>query len=119
MKTYKNLIEYATSEECFNIALKKAIENKMHRKDVLDVLQNKEEVARSIRRMLLTGEYPTKIHKAVVKKDGPYQKERIIVFPYFTKEYPEQWIQHIVVEALRKIMLKGYNQSFIIMKFGE
>lgn len=113
MKSYKHLIEYAASDECIFAALENAIKEKKSRRMVQEVLEHKEEIAQQIKRMLLTGEYPTRPHKVVIKKDGFKQKERIIVLPYFEKDYPEQWIQHIVVLTIKKILLKGaYFHSY-------
>ena len=108
MKTYKHLIEYALSDECMDIALKNAITRKTKRPEVIDVIEHKEEVKAKIRDDILNRRLKQLIHRGYKRLDGIQNKERIIVQPYFTRTRPEQWIQHIAIEATRKILTKGF-----------
>jgi len=107
MKTYKNLIKYALSDECMDKALNKAIKGKTDREEVIDLLNHKDEVKKDIRRMILNRELKPIIHRAWRRLDGIQHKERLIVQPYFCRPRPEQWIQHIAIEAVSSILLKG------------
>ena len=108
MKTYKHLIEYALSDECMEKALKNAIKRKTWRPEVQDLLAHKDEVKAQIREDVLDRRLKQIIHRGYRRLDGAMKKERIIVQPYFTRTRPEQWIQHIAIEAIRPIISKGF-----------
>lgn len=108
MKTYKHLIEYALSDECMEKALQNAIKRKSGRPEVQDLIAHKEEVKAKIRDDILNKNLKQLIHRGYKRLDGAQQKERIIVQPYFTRTRPEQWIQHIAIEAIRPILTKGF-----------
>lgn len=107
MKTYKNLIETALSDEVMDSALKSASERKMHRPEVQAVIKNKEILKKDLRRKIIACSLIPIIHKAHEINDGFKQKKRIIIQPYFTPRKPEQWIQHIVVHTLKPIFMRG------------
>ena len=108
MKTYKHLIEYALSDECMDKALNNAIKRKTWRQEVQDLLAHKDEVKAQIREDILNRRLKQIIHRGYRRLDGAMKKERIIVQPYFTRTRPEQWIQHIAIEAVRPIISKGF-----------
>lgn len=107
MKTYKNLIETALSDEVMDSALKSASERKMHRPEVQAVIKNKEILKKDLRRKIIACSLIPIIHKAHEINDGFKQKKRIIIQPYFTPRKPEQWIQHIVVHTLKPMFMRG------------
>lgn len=107
MKTYKNLIESALSDEVMDSALESACERKKHRPEVQAVIQNKEIIKQKLREKIIACSLAPIIHKAHIINDGFKQKKRIIIQPYFTPRKPEQWLQHIVVVVLKAVFMKG------------
>lgn len=107
MKTYKHLTENALTDEAMNKALNKAIQNKRYREDVQDVIEHKDEMIPKIREDFYNGNFPILVHKTYVRKDGIKKKERNVTLPFFTKSRPEQWLQHIIMGELAKVIQKG------------
>ena len=89
-------------------ALNNAIKRKTWRQEVQDLLAHKDEVKAQIREDILNRRLKQIIHRGYRRLDGAMKKERIIVQPYFTRTRPEQWIQHIAIEAVRPIISKGF-----------
>ena len=107
MKSYKNLLKKAITDECMDEEIRVAIKRKRKRPEVVKIIQNYEECKKNLREYILRGEYIPFIHKAREINDGFKLKKRIIVQPYFTRSKPEQWIQHIVVQVLKPMFMKG------------
>lgn len=107
MKTYKNKIQYALSDECMDKALKHASKKKTNRSDVKDVIEHKEEVKARIRSDILNRNLKPLIHKARRRLDGVQKKERIVSQPFFSRDCPEQWIQRIAIDACEDVLFKG------------
>lgn len=107
MRTYKNLFEYAITDECMDRAFQNAIKSKKDRADVKEVIKNKAAVKEKIRKDFIEGNLPIYMHVACLKYDGASKKQRTIVKPFFTTDAPEQWMQHIIVEAIRDVLTKG------------
>lgn len=107
MKSYKHLVEYALSDTCINAAFKKAIKGKDKRPEVREIIEHYDECKAHIRNMILTKNYPHITHNSMIIKQEISGKERIITPPYFTKEIPEQWLHHILINTIKHILLKG------------
>lgn len=107
MKSYKDLFKKAISDECMDEAFRVAIKRKRKRPEVLKIINNYDECKKRLREYLLKGEYTPFVHKAREINDGFKLKKRIIIQPYFTMSKPEQWIQHIAVQVLKPIFMKG------------
>ncbi len=104
MKSYNHLFEIATSDEVLISSLHGASKGKRNRPAVLKILENQDKYIKLFKEWLLKGDYKPLVHKATLINDGFLLKKRIIIQPYF---YPEQWSQHVVVETLQKIFMKG------------
>jgi len=107
MKSYKNLLKQAITDECMDEAFRVAIKRKRKRPEVVKIINNYEECKKKLREYILNGEYVPFVHKAREINDGFKLKKRIIIQPYFTTVKPEQWIQHIVVQVLKPMFMKG------------
>lgn len=107
MKTWKNLIQIAVSDECMEESLKTASERKTDRPEVQAVFEHKDKLKEILREKILKGLLKPLIHKAHIINDGFKQKIRIIIQPFFTPKAPEQWIQHIVVNTLKPLFMCG------------
>ncbi len=113
MKSYNRLIDYALTDECMDIALKKAIEKKTDRPEVKRILKNVEQEKKKLREKIFNHQLELYIHKARRINDGVSKKERIILEPFFTSDRPEQWLHHIVIETMLPILTKGmYDFTF-------
>ena len=107
MKTYKNLIKKALSDEIMDEAFRVAIKRKRLRPDVSRIINNYEKTKEKLKEFILTGEFTPFVHKAVIINDGFKLKKRAIIQPFFSPNRPEQWIQHIVVQVLKPIFMRG------------
>lgn len=107
MKSYKHLIEIALSDEVMDEALKEASLRKRNRPEVQRVIKNKEILKEKIRNEIFYGKLEPFTHRAYVINDGFKLKKRKIIKPNFTPNKPEQWIQHIIVNTLKPMFLKG------------
>ena len=107
MKTYKNLIEIALSDEIMDEALKDATLRKRERPEVRKVIENKETIKEEIRRKVFIDDLKPLTHQVHTINDGFKLKKRKIMRPNFTPDKPEQWMQHIVVKTLEPMFLKG------------
>lgn len=107
MKTYKNLISIALSDEIMDEASKSACENKLDRPTVQKVIKNKEFLKQKLREKILACALLPLRHSAHIINDGIKRKIRTIIQPFFTPSKPEQWIQHIVVKTLTPIFTRG------------
>lgn len=107
MKTYKNLINIALSDEIMDEALNNASKGKTNRPDVKRIFKNVEWLKGKLREKILSGSLVPLKHKAHEINDGFTRKKRIIIQPYFNVNRPEQWLQHIVVLTLKPLMLNG------------
>lgn len=107
MKTEKNLTPYAISDECMDESLITASVQKRNRPEVIEVFKRKEVLKEILREKILAGTLKPIIHKAHEINDGFKQKKRIIIQPYFTPNRPEQWIQHIVINTLKPMFMRG------------
>lgn len=107
MNTIKNLILPALSDENMDDSLITAVERKTKRPEVQAVITKKDALKPIIRQKAINGELKPLVHKAHVINDGFKQKKRVIIQPYFTPNRPEQWIQHIVVNALKPFFMRG------------
>ena len=113
MKSYGNLLTNMLSDSVMDKALQNASKSKRKRKDVQEVIENKEQIKHKIRHTIITGNYEYRCHKAKYKEDGINKKQRIVVQPFFQKDYPEQWMQHILIEGIKPVLLNGmYFHSF-------
>lgn len=104
MKSYNHLFEIATSDDVILSSLVGASRGKKERPQVKRLFANQEKYIKKFKEWLLKGEYSPEIHTAEIINDGFIEKRRIIIKPYF---YPEQWAQHIVVNTLKTIFMKG------------
>lgn len=107
MKTYKNLIQKAISDEVMDEAFRVAIKRKRLRPDVNRIINNYENVKTNLRNLILKGELIPYTHKATLINDGFKLKKRTIIQPFFSPSRPEQWIQHIVVMVLKPMFMRG------------
>ena len=107
MKTYKRLIDFALSDENMDEALKSAAYRKLDRPAVQEVFALREPLKKVLREKILKCELKPIIHDAHEINDGFKQKKRTIIQPYFTKNKPEQWLQHIVINTLKPVFMKG------------
>ncbi len=107
MRTYKNLINIALSDETMDEALESASQKKKERSEVQRVIKNRDWLKVKLRELILGCKLKPIIHKARIINDGFKQKLRIIIQPFFTVTNPEQWIQHIVIKTLQPIFMKG------------
>ena len=104
MKSYKHLFEIAVSDEVIASSLKKASARKKERYTVKKILNNVEYYTKKFKQWLLDGDYKPIMHIATEINDGFLLKKRIVIQPYF---YPEQWAQHVVVETLKPMFMRG------------
>lgn len=104
MKSYKHLFETAISDEILSTSLIAASKGKRKRPVVQRILEKQEKFIKKFREWLVNGKYIPAKHKATVINDGFLLKKRVIIQPYF---YPEQWAQHVVVETLKPLLMKG------------
>lgn len=81
-----------------------ASKGKRSRYEVQRILERQEKYLKKFKEWLIKGEYIPMEHKAVLINDGFIQKKRIVIQPFF---YPEQWAQHVVVNTLKPIFMKG------------
>lgn len=107
MKTYKNISKFALSDECMDAALISAAKGKKDRPEVQKLIEHSSWVKEKIREKILKGDLIPFVHKAHSINDGFTRKIRIIIQPHFTIRRPEQWIQHIVVHALKDVFMRG------------
>lgn len=107
METYSKLIDIALSDETMDEALKEGVVKKTKRPSVQEILKIQEPLKDILRRKIINKELKPIIHEAQEINDGFHLKKRIIIQPYFTKNKPEQWIQHIVISTLKPILMKG------------
>lgn len=110
MKTYKNLFSKMFEDEIIDESFRIGVKRKRKRKDVQKIIKNYEQAKEDlikIIKMIASGELEPYVHKATEINDGFKLKKRIILQPYFSKQKPEQWIQHIVVQILKPIFSKG------------
>ena len=107
MKTYKNLIEKALSDEIIDQAFRVAAKRKRKRPEVERIIRNYDLVKSKIKELIKNGKLKPLIHKATEINDGFKLKKRVIIQPYFSATKPEQWIQHIVIQVLTPIFTKG------------
>lgn len=113
MKSYNNLIDYALSDECMDIALQKAIRKKTKRPEVKRILKNVEQEKKKLREKICAQQLELYMHKARRTNDCVSKKVRITLEPFFTSERPEQWLHHIVIETMLPILTKGmYDFTF-------
>lgn len=113
MKSYNHLIDYALSDGCMDIALKEAIEKKTKRPEVKKILKNIEQEKKKLREKICNNQLELYIHKARRIYDNVSKKERIILEPFFSSDKPEQWLHHIVIEAMMPLLTKGmYDFTF-------
>ena len=104
MKSYNHLFEIALSDRIIHLSLLGASKGKRDRPQVARILEHKIKYIKRIKEWLLKGKFIPENHIAAIINDGFIQKQRIIIKPYF---YPEQIIQHIVVNTLKPIFMKG------------
>jgi hypothetical protein len=107
MKSYKNLLKQAITDECMDEAFRVAIKRKRKRPEVVKIIKNYDECKKKLREYILSGEYLPFVHNAREINDGFKLKKRKIIQPFFTTTKPEQWIQHIVVQVLKPMFMKG------------
>lgn len=107
MKTYKNYIEIALSDEIMDESLKDGVSGKTDRPAVQEVISKQDVLKPILQKKIYNKELKPIIHNAHVINDGFKLKKRIIIQPYFTVNKPEQWIQHIVVKTLKPIFMRG------------
>lgn len=107
MRTWKNLVKTALSDEAMNAALVRAVKGKMRRREVREVIFHQEEVKAKIREWVVTKTYPVIVHTAIIKTSGTNMKPRVITPPSFTMNMPEQWIHHICIRALEPALTRG------------
>lgn len=107
MKTYKNLIGPALSDENLYKSLHDAVDDKSNRPEVAKILKNIEKSKEKLINKIKNGGLKPRIHRAVKINDGYRNKIRITTQPYFEEDYPEQWIHHIVINTLKPIFMHG------------
>jgi len=107
MKSYKNLLEKAITDECMDEAFRVAIKRKRKRPEVVKIIKKYDECKKKLREYILGGKYTPYVHRAREINDGFKLKKRIIIQPFFTFDKPEQWIQHIIVQVLKPMFMKG------------
>ena len=104
MKSYNHLFEIAISDEIIISSLKNASLHKKDRPNVQKILQNTEKYVKKFREWLINGNYEPIKHIATKINDGFLLKKRLVIQPYF---YPEQWAQHVVVQTLMPVFMRG------------
>lgn len=97
----------ALTDEIIDEAFRVAIKRKRNRPEIQKIIDNYEENKKKLREFLKRGNFTPYIHKAREINDGFKAKKRIILQPHFTSAKPEQWIQHIVVQVLKPMFMKG------------
>jgi len=107
MYTYSNRTKIALSDEIMDESLNTSSKKKKDRPMVQEVIKLKEPLKKIIRLKILNKELKPLIHEAHEINDGFKQKKRIIIQPYFDKNKPEQWLQHIVINTLKPIFMRG------------
>lgn len=107
MKTYKHLVEFATSDRILEEALDKATIGKRKRRDVRYIYDHLKEAKAWVRKMIMTKSYPSVSHHAHVIHQPTNHKERIVVPPHISLKVPEQWLHHILIKTIGHILLKG------------
>jgi hypothetical protein len=110
MKTYKNLYPETDSDAIKDTAFRVAIKRKSSRKDVKFLIENYNKAKISLKKHLddiVAGRLEPFVHKATEINDGFKLKKRIILQPYFSIKRIEQWIQHLIVQILKPIFIKG------------
>jgi len=100
-------MQLAESDEIMDEAFRVATKRKKDRPEVQKIIKNYVKCKEKLRNFLKAGVYSPFVHKAKVINDGFKLKKRIIIQPYFTPSRPEQWIQHIVVQVLKPMFMKG------------
>lgn len=107
MKTYKHLYSKALSDEVIDEAFRIAIKRKRLRPSVDYIIRHYNECKEKIKEFIKKENFQPFIHKAVEINDGFKLKKRTIIQPYFSPRRPEQWLQHIVVQILKPIFMRG------------
>ena len=107
MKTYKNLYSKALSDEIIDEAFRVAIKRKRLRPSVDYIIRHYEKCKKRIKKFIQSDKLQPFVHKALEINDGFKLKKRTIIQPYFSPRRPEQWLQHIVVQILKPIFMKG------------
>lgn len=101
MKSYNHLFEKLISEENLKKAVFRSAKKKLKRKDVQEVIQNKDKYIKMLQECLTNQTYRIRKHKARLIIDG---KPRIVIQPDYIQE---QILHHAVVQILRPIFEKG------------
>lgn len=107
MKTYKHLIEQALNDEVIDEAFRVAVKRKRNRPEIRRIIKNYEKIKEKLKDLLATGELKPLKHKSFEINDGFKLKKRTIIQPYFSATNPEQWIQHIIIQVLKPIFMRG------------
>lgn len=104
MRRVGNIYEKIASKENIEKAIDKASLGKKKRRDVIQVLENKEEYINNIYNMLVTESYKPSEYKKMKIVDSSSNKERIIYKPRF---YPDQIIQWAIMLQLEEVFMRG------------
>lgn len=107
MKSYKNLFKKFISYDNLSLAINRSAIRKTRRRDVQNVLQNKDRYIKELQGLLINRTYKTRQHTARIILDGMSKKKRIIIQPDYLYE---QIVHHAVVQVLQPIMSKGMYQ---------
>lgn len=106
LKTYKNLFEKVLEESNLKLAMEEAADKKRDRKDVQEILSNKDFHTKEIQKILRGKLFIPQYVKCRKIREGTHNKEREIYEPRFAYDLV---IQHAVAQVLMPIFMKGMD----------
>ena len=107
MKRVGNIYNEICSMKNINLAIKKSSKGKTKRYDVIKVLSNQDYYANEIMNMLINKTYYPSEFKNKIIYDSLNKKERLISK---SRYYPDQIIQHALMNVLEPILVKRFYQ---------
>jgi len=90
-----------------DLSLDDAAERKRTRPDVKYILEHIEEEKKKLRNTIINDKLELYVHQAKRIADKTSGKIRTVLEPYFNSDKPEQWIHHIVINAMKPLLTKG------------
>lgn len=110
MKSYNGLYNRMVDEKEIEQAIIDASRKKRKRPIVKRIFENKEEIAKEIRKQILCGKWKPPDHKVHELNEGAHKKKRNIIKPRFDNE---QIVHHMLIRQLKPILYpKIYRYAY-------
>jgi hypothetical protein len=109
MKTWKHLMTKIT-DFVIKESLRVGTKRKKDRPSVQEIIKNYDKSVIGFKQFIdniLSGKQKPIVHRVKEINDGFKLKKRMIMQPYFTKNLPEQWLHHLIIQILQPIFMKG------------